>query len=705
MAFGRRLYLTYQDDKDSACLAEIWQEGYGGAATEMTMGSIPVVIRYGGDGWKNLIGSEATVSFFSSADLTWLNTADGQDIKFVYYRAGVLNFTGFALPDQFSDSLGPYPREFTFVASDRVGVLNAIDYVDATPLPYETWESAIVILARALSNTGLSFNLNVVCNLYEDSMASGPTDDPLEQLYVRQDVIVDDDLNPGSCAAIIDIILKSFQCRLFQSAGEWWIWRVPETINDPLSYRVFTSAGVYSDVGEFSSLSQLKTTNTTNFIMLADCTVEGIAPYRDVTIVTDYDKRPSIFRGWKLPGLEFTDETTLRHWYNSDDSTWIRKQSGDDFMIMADNIAALDRDNYIRTEKVTVESSSSLDFIIKWGYFTSGTKLVEIILEPTAGGNPYYCYIPSGSTTGSWIQSAIPYGAFMSVPATNFNNPSETSAVLDGFPTSGDVYIKFYAPYGTAGNYLFISECKLQVVAGVDYEYKATDSQTIEINTNNNLSLNPYTVELSDTPEINNEFVVYRGIAKVGGVSTDAWKLDGAGTGRTLVEWLYQWTGATDSSFRFQGSIRGSSNYFNPIKLIEFNDEVFLWEDVSFNTKTRIWSGRAIQYKGVLLQGATTTVKSSSARSSSGGSGGGGSSPIPFTGYRAAAGVSLTSGDNSVTFSSSLPGGSTYVLRVLALTTTGGYETRGTITNKTVDGFDINVDEDCEMDYTAIVTL
>ena len=699
MALARRLYLTYQDDADTACLAEIWQEGYGGAATEMTMGSIPVVKRYGGVGWKNIIGSEATVSFYSSDDLSWLNTADGKDIKFIYYRAGVLDFSGYALPDQFSDPLGPYPREFIFVASDRLGVLSSIDYVDATPLPYETIESAIVIIAQALAKTGLTLNINCVCNLYEDSMSSGPTDDPIEQLDVRQDIIVDDDLNPGSCAAILDVILQTFQLRLVQSAGEWWLWRVPETENDPLSYRIFDSAGAYSSAGEFASGSQLKTTNSTTFIMLADCSIEGVAPYRDVAITSYYDPRESVFRGWKFPENEFITTTTFRHFTVGVASGWTQFQVGDNYMISCDQIAAFDATKYIRTETIQVKTGTAQwKLTIPCGCTNNGTLIVRIVLW-AAGPTGY-----SVQQDGTWLQSALAQDIVFPVPLKDIGEVDSVEFLCDAIPADGDLYIDIYTPYYGAATTFYVDEIKFFPISAIGIPWKETDTSKITINSNNNVSLG-YSINLTDTPLYNTELFVYRGLAQVGGVLTEAWQLDGAGTSRTLVEWLQQWVDATTGSFRFQGGILGSSNYFNPIKLTEFNDEVFLWEAVSYNTKTRIWSGSAMQLKGVLLAGATTAVSPRTGGSASGGGGGIVAPVTPFTGYRAAVSVALASGDNTVSFSSPFAGGSSYTLRVLALTTAGGYETRGVITNKTISGFDINVDEACTMEYDAMITL
>ena len=239
MAYGKRLYMTFDDDYEGTeWLVEIYENGYAGAATEMdAMGSTPVQMRWVGSKWKNIVGCEADITLLSSEDLSWLNTADGRGIKVLIYKDSALFYSGFALPDTFTDSLGTYPREYVFTVTDQIGLLDSIEYVDGSGDPYEDYERGLIICARVLAKTGLSLNINSACNIYEDGMSSSASSDPIYQVYFRQDSIMDDELNPGSCYQMLDRILKTFQVRLFQAEGEWWLFRIPEQQSYPWEYR------------------------------------------------------------------------------------------------------------------------------------------------------------------------------------------------------------------------------------------------------------------------------------------------------------------------------------------------------------------------------------------------------------------------------------------------------------------------------------
>lgn len=616
MAYAKRIYLSYKDWDDKTWTVEIYQDGYGGAASEYVAGPTPVEFRWGGNDWKNIIGSEATISILSSDDLSWLNVVTGTEIYVKILRSGSLYWSGFALPDQFTDVLN-YPRYFTFTASDRLGYLNTIDYVDGSGEPYETYEKASVIIARCLQQTGLELPINDVNNLFEDDMSAAARQDPFNQLYIRQDVIVDDDLNPGSCADILGYIMRVFQCRIFQSKGEWWIWRVVESELDPLPYTIWDKDGAVQAVtASFSSGSQYATTTGASgaFALLRDATINAKPPYRDVTLTEVYGKRESIFRGWSLPDNEFEDDTTLKHWGISATSDWQRLEYNDRNILWSGGDTPFDVNKYVKTESVAVEASSNtwaVELEIGQKYANALSDLgMLIMIRLQIVGNDYYYNINTG-----WTQSATELYSGISVPVTD-DKISKYAFTLDAFPVDGNFSIWFMQPEETGVNSYYVGSVRVQIIPDAGTAYPNETSTTFAINSANNVSLVDYPTFLADSPEAENAFAVYRGALKVGSTITDGWQLKGAGDTYTLYEWLQQWSDQNDSVYRFTGRIHGMSHFYQPIKLTEISDEVFLWTDATFNTRTLTWDGTAIQVKGVMLDGDESNQSASRAGTS-----------------------------------------------------------------------------------------
>jgi hypothetical protein len=609
--------MDFDDDLGVTWTVEIWNEGFAGTAAEMPqMGGNPFTTRWGGQGWKNIIGSETTLELLGDDDLTWIDQSNGRNIKVIIKRAGLQWWTGFALPDQFVDSLGDWPRYFTLTASDQLGIMDQVDYVDGSDLPYETWDDAINIIAKCLALSGLPQIILCAVNLWEDSMTMNFQDDPLKQTLLRQDRVVDDDLVPGTCYSIVDKILKSFQARLFQSAGKWMIIRVPEYVDDPLNYRTFASDGTVNSESHFHAADIIKVTDTTTFVLLADGSLKTAQPYKSVTINQDFDKRESIFRGWKFPENEFLTDTTFRHWVPNG-TDWAKYQAGDDFGVIAQTLTAFDDTKYIMTEAVPVEQSTDQwKLIVKWGHFTGGGSItVRVVLH---GVSAKYWYLNPGAPgiVPQWNDSGTLYSVSSKLPCpeATLESPGESELVMAATPEAGDIYVLFYCPYLPAPadhNHFFISEVKLQIVPGISTPYEESKQTVIQIDENNTLSLDDYRVDFSEIVEANNNFSVYRGVIKVGTAPADLWWKSGVGTKRTLAEWLQQWTDATTSYYIFDGSIFGATDYHIAIQLTEADDLVFLWEDVEFNARECLWTGTAIQLKGVLLDGETSSGETS----------------------------------------------------------------------------------------------
>ena len=354
----------------------------------------------------------------------------------------------------------------------------------------------------------------------------------------------------------------------------------------------------------YSSGTPYKTTDSADFVVAAGSNIEAIPPFKSVTIYQDYDKRESIFRGWKLPPLEFEDTTTLKHWYNVPGSGWQQKIAGNDYMVESFGTATFDELKSIRTELVAVvETTDKLMLKIKCGRITStGFPRIALVLDPTGGGTNYY-YQSIG-----WTQQATPLFLGLPIPKTTYDNPQEIEMEIDGIPADGNIYVIFYVTVGV-GNSFFVSECKLQFTPGDTNSYPASETTTTIINANNNQILRQYNQGFSDSPETTNEFAVYRAIAKVDGTYTENWRLNGAGDAKTLRGWLENWSDATDSPFRFVGRIYGSSVFYYSVNLTEYFDKVFVWEDVTLDLRSWTWDGSAIELRGVFLDGETQSAQ------------------------------------------------------------------------------------------------
>jgi hypothetical protein len=370
------------------------------------MSGSPLQIRYGGDKWKHVIGSEAIINIkaYPSTDLSWLTVTDSRKVKVEITKDGFDYWTGFAIPNQNFLSLN-YVQELTFVANDQLGLLGNFEYVDSSGYPYDGFLNCLDVFARVLDKTGLELNLVSAVNLFEDDMNYTDSDDPLAQAEILQDIIQDENLNPGSCYQMLLIILKTFQARMFQSEGKWWVVRVKEYAGGGLvDNREYTFDNInieydYSSNGTFTTEI---TTNNSTFRLLRDASIETVEPWQQLTIVRNHNKKQNIVKAGTFPTNEFTSDTDLRHWTIEASSGFERYEYDDKCMIRCNSIGSVyDYAKYIESDGIYLESvfTQSFTLQLKWGAFGSlgVRKCLQILLDDGAGTVYYY----SGSSWGT----------------------------------------------------------------------------------------------------------------------------------------------------------------------------------------------------------------------------------------------------------------------------------------------------------------
>lgn len=188
----------------------------------------------------------------SSVDNEWNITASG--LNEVTTEAETLKWIGFVIS---GISERPYtiaPYKFILEATDGIADLKNVDFsFEGNKL------SDMRALALALQNTGLNIDIYSAADIYEDSMATTVSDDPLKQTFIQAEALTNE-----NCHQIITRILKKQTCELRQSGGVWWV--LPSDVVESVDYRIFDYQGNYKDNGSVNTT--LKVSNKGGHITL-----------------------------------------------------------------------------------------------------------------------------------------------------------------------------------------------------------------------------------------------------------------------------------------------------------------------------------------------------------------------------------------------------------------------------------------------------
>lgn len=243
-----------------------------------------------GSGWKlqvnkdgGSIYSATNTSISIPLELTYTFTATNQSVYEILccsYQIGddsqtiPVNpsydvFQGWVLMDSTRLSFSTGRRFLDLSVTDGLAMLKSIPYHDlyAVPTPdnengavlvdINTTESLLTVCLNCLNKLTLAqgFNLNIACNIYATSMVT--TTDTFSQILYLQRNWQNSDMSFMDCYTILQTIVKSFGCQIFQVGTEYWIANVNERCAD-LRYFTYDQTGALVSSGTLSSTRTIK---------------------------------------------------------------------------------------------------------------------------------------------------------------------------------------------------------------------------------------------------------------------------------------------------------------------------------------------------------------------------------------------------------------------------------------------------------------
>jgi hypothetical protein len=265
MSYGLKYNLVFRDS--TVISNKLWQcnvyaSGYSGAVKQMVGAESPVQISYKKQSLITAInGSELTLLLqaTTTAEYDEFLTAPplGYYIDVQYSTNGGSTWTtywsGVNTTDTFTQLQDSTPYAVNLKFNCGLGELQWRRYENAGALMCQL-ETVAQVMSNCLSFLPYTKNIREVINVREDTMSD--TLSLTEQLYVNDTAfyeIGNDGLTHGiNCNKLLNYILTSINCRMYQSNGLWWIERIYERVNTAVHYFDITAS------------SSFNTNNTTN---------------------------------------------------------------------------------------------------------------------------------------------------------------------------------------------------------------------------------------------------------------------------------------------------------------------------------------------------------------------------------------------------------------------------------------------------------
>src|SRR6185312_16298197 len=256
MSYGLKYTLQFRDklnanvtDYSNVWTVNIYKNGYAGSSSPVIGTDKPIILNYKKqDLTSPLIGSELTINLMATTSLTEFDefmTA----VPLQYYvdvlKNGSTWWSGVNTTDNFTRAFSNTPYTIALKFNCGLGELQWRLY-ENSGLLFTGSEKLIEIVNNCLAYLPYNKNVREIINIREDNMDD--TVGLLEQVYLADlafNTIGDDGVTHGlQCNKLLNQLLASIGCRIYQSNNMWWIERIYERVGTTVTYFDYATGAV-----------------------------------------------------------------------------------------------------------------------------------------------------------------------------------------------------------------------------------------------------------------------------------------------------------------------------------------------------------------------------------------------------------------------------------------------------------------------------
>jgi hypothetical protein len=262
MAYGKRYLLQQALRDDSKLLVNIYQDGYSGSVYNYEAVSVSINPNSNSDEPEpGIISSQLNISFLMSTATDYSNFPDllTYDDKLYYVEVTRLASTGGEVVVWRGYTFNDYVTVPFTTGTTQVDIIciDALSFMKNNFYPYTALsnglESLYAVLAQGLNSIGYpnSPSLYQCCSYFGSAMnnrGASAANEPFSQTYIYKR-----DLQQNNYYDLIEKIVKSFGCRLFQYQGDWWIMSANEMAASTIYYTKYNLSTGSSTGGTLSN--------------------------------------------------------------------------------------------------------------------------------------------------------------------------------------------------------------------------------------------------------------------------------------------------------------------------------------------------------------------------------------------------------------------------------------------------------------------
>lgn len=244
MAFGTKYKIISRSIGGTLWHVNIELDSYSGSVTEFKGNGTPINIKYVDNNESKISSIRASSAVFSFVSDTF-ELQDIIDDNDTMYRVSLyqietdlsetLQWRGFISTDDCSEPYISGPRVFTLTALDGLAILKDEPYKwqDGTSGKDAYGKRLLLnVIADCLQYTYTELDINIQCDIYEEVIAEFLELPPFNYNKVHTKLFLYADGGPKNMYEVIECIMLSMECTIFQQFGRWHIKRFPDEFYD-----------------------------------------------------------------------------------------------------------------------------------------------------------------------------------------------------------------------------------------------------------------------------------------------------------------------------------------------------------------------------------------------------------------------------------------------------------------------------------------
>ena len=498
MAYQNKYKATFATKSGKTVYLYLLEDGYTGSVIEYQ--GVHIDLQYlptSDDPFEPIYASQLGIVLDITddiADVPNLVTLNDRKYNVQLFIDASLQWQGWALSDSVQIGYSTGRRQLSFNAVDGLALLKDILLPVSASQNINSLNTLLYFITTCLNSIGFPTNPNIktVCSYYATGMSNrttGSAYEPFNQTCLPYRTFIKDG-KYISCFEILNNIVKSFGCRLFQAGGKWWIVSVNEFANINAYYTEFTSTMSVASSGTINTLSTIQgyTGNTSRLYFIDNSQVK--------LFKKGFNR---VQQTVKLDNAEnYASNGNFKPYTGNYADNWDIVVATPGTVTLIDNpdynsaFYYLSRPGYLGTAGIEMQLatggnpasgpyiSSAVVLEISWifrGQDLGALPRGVVYLHITDGTSDYYW---NGT---EWINGII---SPMDVPAytgTSGNDVNEYKFKTSITPIGGQLFFKFQIEAGT-GSGAVVSDFKINCISQVSqidyYGYLSSSSQYVK---------------------------------------------------------------------------------------------------------------------------------------------------------------------------------------------------------------------------------